>query len=111
MTDLLIKMKAMSSINQQDRDGRSALLVAAQCRQYKVCEYLLKEGADINLCDNDNISPLYHLCADGDIENLERFISEGADVNAEGCLQVALDLNHINIAEELLKHNVNVNKV
>ena len=95
----------------QDRNGRTPISVAAQNRQYNICDYFLQLGANINLFDNNNISPLYHLCEDGNLGMVEKFIAAGANVNADGCLQIAMDLYYNDVAQTLLKHHCDVNKV
>ena len=94
-----------------DKEGRTLVSIAAHNKQYKLCDLFLQLGADLNLCDSNNISPLYHLCADGNLEMVEKFISAGADVNGEGCLQIALDLYYNNIAKTLISHSCDVNQV
>ena len=84
---------------------------AAREKNHDLCEELLDDDADTNLTDKQGLTPLYFVCSDGDNSLVEKMIEKGADVNSEGCLQVALDLYYNNIAKTLLKNGCDVNKV
>ena len=54
---------------------------------------------------------MYFLCKDGNAELVKEFIEAGADVNSPGCLQVALETYNNNVAQILIDHGCDVNKV
>ena len=63
------------------------------------------------MSDKEGLTPLYFACSDGDNSLVEKLISKGANVHAEGCLQIALDLYYNDVAQTLIRHHVDVNKV
>ena len=54
---------------------------------------------------------MYFLCKDGNAELVKEFIEAGADVNSPGCLQVALETYNNDVAQILIDHGCDVNKV
>ena len=99
----------------KNRDGKTALNVAAEEEQYDVLEYLLNQGAtweDINKPIKDKLTPLYFVCRSGNIDWVEKFVKVfKADVNGEGCLQASIEFYHFQIADFLIKSGCNVNLV
>ena len=77
----------------------------------ELCEKLLADNADPNFKDNLGLTPLYFACNDGNNSLAEKLINKGADVNAAGCLQIALDLYYNDVAQTLIEHGCDVNKV
>ena len=88
-----------------------ALYNAAREGNHQLCEEFLENHADPNLTDKEGRTPLYFVCSDGDNSLVEKLISKGADVNAAGCLQIALDLYYNDIAQALIESGSDVNKV
>ena len=106
----LLELRA--DLNLEDKDGRTGIHVAAQNAQDEMCDYFLKnEDVDINKCDENGISPLYHVCSNGNLEMLEKFAENKATINQDGCLHVAIDLDYIDVAKSLIKHGYDTNKV
>ncbi|TPX30833.1 hypothetical protein SmJEL517_g05705 [Synchytrium microbalum] len=63
---------------------KSLLLVACQYGSVKVTTCILELGADPNLVDNRNLSPLHHACAFGSLDAVKTLVKAGAYVDAEG---------------------------
>ena len=68
-------------------------------------------GADPNFVDKDGLTPLYFACSDGREDLVDKLIAKGADANADGCLQISLDLMYNFVARSLIKNGADVNKV
>ena len=81
--DFALKKKA-SDINAKDKAlGNTALFQAVKSKSFKKVEMLLKNGADPNIPNNTNMSPL-HLAAHLNLEGaIELLLNNGADVNAK----------------------------
>jgi len=58
MVRLLLR-RGVSTINEQDTDGRTALHVAAQGDDEEMVETLMKHGADPKVVDNQGLDALY----------------------------------------------------
>nr|XP_022301431.1 uncharacterized protein LOC111109554 isoform X2 [Crassostrea virginica] len=62
------------------------LVIACMCRDLKLAEDLIKEGADVNLCPLEStperkVPPLYYATAAQDAEIVRLLLNSGADVN------------------------------
>jgi ankyrin repeat protein len=89
-------VKAGSDVNQVSADGSSALVVAVQNGNYGVAGYLLDHGANPNLANKKNWTPLYLTVknrnqettavpgpsAEGSLEFMKTLLDKGADANA-----------------------------
>ena len=71
----------------------------------------MSHGANLNVPNLEDQTPLYFICRDGKNELAENFIKNGANVNAHGCLQVALEFYYTDVARTLLNFGRDVNKV
>lgn len=58
---LEILSKGLKNINQQNKDGHSALTIAIRRNKPEIVEYLLKKGANISVKDKKKQSLAYHL--------------------------------------------------
>ena len=88
-----------------------ALYFAARDGKHRQCKQYLEQQADPNLTDTKGQTPLYFSCSDGSISLMKKLINNGADVNAAGCLLIALDLYYLDVAEILIDHGCDVNQV
>ena len=80
-------------------------------KDQKLCEQFLERNADPNFVDKDGLTPLYFACSDGNLSLVKRLIEKGANVDAKGCLQIALDMYHNDVAKLLLTNGCEVNLV
>lgn len=69
------------SINVQDDDGNTPLIVAAATLQGSVCGLLIDKGADVNLPNNAGETALMHAIAQGSPELVEFLLEKGADAS------------------------------
>ena len=44
-------------LNLQDNEGQTGLHYAASCGHCDIVQYLLSQGADQSICDNDGLAP------------------------------------------------------
>ncbi|XP_053560505.1 ankyrin repeat domain-containing protein 35 isoform X2 [Bombina bombina] len=71
-----------------DDDGRTPLMIAAECNHPTVCSLLLDRGAQVNLTDRDKKTALILACEKGNMQAAETLISKGADLEPKdnkGC--------------------------
>ena len=102
-----------------DKDGKSALMfAAANTNDCTVANYLLelyRNGRrDLNICDNDNRSLLFHACKNGRIDLVDILLGYGAeignkDTGGRTVVIVAVIHNHIRIVELLYIRGADIN--
>jgi ankyrin repeat protein len=69
-------------VNSKSNDFRhTALQEACLCNNFDIAQYLIKCGADVNVCDEDETSPLHLAVIMQNLKICELFIKQGADVN------------------------------
>ena len=89
----LVKMKRLLAnpkinVDKKSSDGLYPLIVSCTLLWWDVVKALLDKGANVNVRDSNRITPLIHVCANGNIAPDESFeiakelINKGADVNA-----------------------------
>jgi ankyrin repeat protein len=101
-------------VNAKDKDGKTALMIAADLGPIDTVRALLEKGADANASDNEGWTPLFWAAFSGHSDAALTLLEKGADVNAKGkggwtALMSAADLGHINIVRALLEKGAEVN--
>ncbi len=84
----LAKVKALLEkntdlINAKNENGQTPLHIAASGGQLAVVEFLISQGADINLRQNNGATALHFACFGGHRDVVEWLIDNGADVNSK----------------------------
>lgn len=97
-------------------DDRTVLYLACRQGRENIVRSLLKYGANVNLTNKFNSSPLYVATYFDYINIVKMLIEYGADVNninvaSSSALISASYRNYIDIIEILLKHGANINHV
>jgi glyoxylase-like metal-dependent hydrolase (beta-lactamase superfamily II) len=70
-------------INEKSRGGMTILLAAVGYRRLEIAEYLISQGAEVNVRNDFNTTPLHLACGNGlPSEFVRRLVEKGADVNA-----------------------------
>ncbi|XP_051510097.1 arf-GAP with coiled-coil, ANK repeat and PH domain-containing protein 1-like isoform X2 [Myxocyprinus asiaticus] len=64
-------------------DSRTPLIQAAMANSLAACEFLLQNGANVNLVDSDGRGPLHHATVLGHTGLVCLFLKRGADYNAK----------------------------
>ena len=72
-------VKKINDINHIGKTGRTDLHDAIYNKYYKVADYLIKEGADINYNYYDDNSIFYRLCKERKLEGIKYLLDKGAD--------------------------------
>lgn len=79
-----LRMKSsLTKINAQDAQGKSALHEAARWGHRHVAEYLLEQGAQIDIATVEGSTPLHLAARFGQDDVVQFLVSKGADVNAQ----------------------------
>ena len=78
----ILDSKAIKSdVNAKDKNGDTALILAANNGKVEVVEKLLGKGADVNLADKNGNTALIWAANNGKVEVVEKLLAKGADVN------------------------------
>ena len=78
-----INQHGVEALNVRHDSGETALSFAAEAGHLPVVLTLLALGVDVNLPDNDNITPLHYAGRDGNIPLAVALISAGASLNVQ----------------------------
>ena len=126
---ILLLDKAMReglSINSQDNFGNTALLNAIDKKYYNMMNFLLKNGADVNVCDKNGQSALHRACLNAsdpsDLDYIYTIINQNAhtgikDINGNTPIEylndefkklVNLDMDGLNAVKETFKDNPSI---
>lgn len=106
-----------ADIDATDDRGRTSLMITIHTNQLELFTFLVEQGANINIRDNQRDNPLLYAGAEGKLDFLRAAIAAGADTtitNRYGgtALIPAADRGHVEIARELLLNSdVDVNHI
>lgn len=110
---LLLK-KGRKYVNQKTMEGETALTLAC-CREASVdlVRVLLDNGADVNMGNNEDFTPLHQACKNGKLEIAEVLIEAGANLNAINYnmwtpLHFAVDANCLDVMMYLISKGADV---
>lgn len=76
---LLLLYTSMDLLNKQNNNGRTALWIACYKKHLNIVIELISHGADINIVDNENQSPLIIACQNNDIDIVESLLDFDVD--------------------------------
>lgn len=111
---LKIEVEKGFDVNSKSDDFRqTALQEACLHNNFNITEYLIKCGADVNICDEDGSSPLHIAVIMQSLKICELFIKKGADVNKldfEGNtpLHESVSYGNLEILSKLVNSGANV---
>lgn len=106
-----------ADIDATDDRGRTSVMIAIHTNQFELFTFLVEQGANINIRDNQLDNPLLYAGAEGKLDFLKAAIAAGADTtitNRYGgtALIPAADRGHVEIVRELLLNSdVDVNHI
>ena len=99
------------------RGGRmvAPLVASLHRKHFKVAELLHRYGADVNVRERNEKTPLLVACGDGSLDVLEWLLNHGADVdvqvlsnNGYGPLHSAATEGHLHTCQMLIEHNADL---
>ena len=70
-------------LNTRAKDGTTPLLQSIVCGHLDISSFLINMGADVNISDNEQISPLHSACYEGNLSLVKQLIENGAHVFAK----------------------------
>jgi ankyrin repeat protein len=101
-------------LNNMDSNGDYMLNVAVIEGNIEIVEYLVSQGADINIKDGSGETPLQIAIHEGKLELIKFFLSKKADVNMkdyfnETSLHEAVNKGEIEIVKLIVAHGADLN--
>ena len=115
LVKLLIKLGADPNVRVNNVNGRSALIISCYSRNYEIAKYLLNHGANVNIRDNyDNTPLMYCGFVTGCADIAELLLQHGADVNIQNedgatALMCSCVERFIDIVKLVLQYDADVN--
>ena len=102
-------MSGAATLNPIIEDEKLPLFISAKSGHYELSQWMIGEGADDRKC----LDPLLYCYAKyGDYQLCRNMLERGADPSYPGCLQIAIDLYHTDVAQLLIDHpKAKVNQV
>ncbi len=110
----MLTADAQKLINAQDKYGNRALHIAAVGGHIKVAEFLITQGAKINITNSAGLIPLHSAANHGHTALADFLITQGAELHAQTIrfhtpLHFVAQQGHKKTAEVLLAHGATVN--
>jgi ankyrin repeat protein len=80
---LRILLDQGASINAKNKEGETALMVAALEGRTDMVRFLIDRGADLNARDVVGATPLLYAALGGSLDTIQLLVEKGADLNAK----------------------------
>ena len=108
-------IRAGINVNAKDRDGSTALMIAAERGDSEMARLLIENGADPNASDISGYTALMFVSYSGNLEIAKLLVKNGADVNARDkdgwtALMFASVEKKTEVADFLRKHGAGKRK-
>lgn len=122
LIELLLKQKNIK-VNAKNEKGFAPLhivILGNSINSLNILEYLLDNGANINVQDKNGHTPLHVAISQNDIEVIEMLLERRIKINTQTkvgntAMHYAVSTNYVSIVETLLddkyKYNVDINKL
>lgn len=107
-------LAAEADVNRANRNGQTALMLAAAQRNHSLMRLLLKRGARVNARNDRRGTALMYSATAGDVDAVRLLLKRGADVNARAsngwtALTLAAARGFDEVATALLAHGADPN--
>lgn len=114
---VLIKEAKVVDINLKDLNNETALMLASKHNSdehYQVIKFLIENGADVNVQDNEDNTPLLNAIQTNNLKIVKLLLENGAKVNVrnrDGVYPVikSSQIGDYEITQELIKAGANLN--
>ena len=87
------------------------LFCYAKNEKLELCKQMMEKGGDMNKKIVGDQTPWTIMCQSGNLEGVKMFLDKGADPSYPGCLQLAIEFYHNQVAQELIDQGCKVNQV
>ncbi|XP_046557457.1 fibronectin type 3 and ankyrin repeat domains 1 protein-like [Haliotis rubra] len=107
----------VADINSRGQYGRTPVMMAALKGHRKVFYFLVREGADVSLVDDDGENILHVACIGGHVDMVKYVLSQKvADINSSGqygstSVMVAANMGHREVFDVLVSEGADVSLV
>ena len=109
---IITSIKKISDLDIPSRDGKTLLHFACLYGRKRITEFLLEQGANINVSDNSGDSVLHMAVLSKDISIVKLILSRGINVDIQNKLGNPpiwyISAQTIDIATELLNNGANI---
>lgn len=102
-----ICFQLLNIIDARSEDGTTPLLSAILLGHYDIASFLIDSKANVNMCDNEEISPLHVACGAGCLPIVQKLISQGANIFKESARGYPLAWAVNEDKKEVVKYVVN----
>ena len=115
----LKQLKGLSSgtesLATRDGVGRNAVFYAVEFNSLDVLDWLIEQGANVNLADKNGVTPLQVAILSGSDKALRRLLAAGGNIkqslnNGDNLLHYAIRLKRYNYVDSLMKAGVILNQ-
>lgn len=96
------------------QDEKNKILLESSEKDHpKIAQFLIDQGANVNVSDEKNVTPLHLACQNGCLELVKLLVKKNVDVNAKTIsgiapLHIAAGYKHLEICKILLSKKANV---
>lgn len=113
--DLVVKYPSSIKLRNAGDSDKTLLHYAAECGQLNLCEFLVRNGAEVDAADKNERTPLIYAVGEGHRRVAEFLMNSGANVNHAGSLgetplHRACKEGHVIVAELLIERGAKLNK-
>jgi len=100
ISEVINKNKTIiDKINDRDLNGATPLLLSISLEYFEIAKQLIKNGADVNICDNERVFPIHIAAQFAKLDFMKLLIKKGAYLNVKtikGNYPLALAINNDN---------------
>ena len=111
---ILLLILFSGDIEQRDKEGRTALFLAAEQGQIAEVKQLLKRGAIVDARDNCQWTPFMRAAQKGHLDVVKVLLAAGGDINSvdkdgSNALMAVIINNQVKVMDYLLEQKIEIN--